>query len=144
MNATAASLVERNIITRCGIAPTKLLPGRSCIRSFAFGARWVRNDGDRTGSSSHSRSIRAALADFTCQIDDIVATEHRAAARMTFTGVHRARLFDVEATGRVITWAGGAFFTTDGDRITELWVLGDIDRVKQQLGASQETGFSSG
>jgi len=48
----------------------------------------------------------------------------------------------VEATGRVITWAGGAFFTTDGERITELWVLGDIDSVKQQLGAPQDSGFS--
>jgi predicted ester cyclase len=61
---------------------------------------------------------------------------------MRFSGIHRARFFGVEATGRVITWAGGAFFTTDGERITELWVLGDIDSVKQQLGAPQDTSFS--
>jgi len=39
------------------------------------------------------RSIHAALAGYTCRIDDLVATDHRAAARMTFTGIHRARIF---------------------------------------------------
>jgi steroid delta-isomerase-like uncharacterized protein len=94
------------------------------------------------GFIEYMRSIHAALADYTCRIDDLVTTGNRAAARMSFSGIHRARFFGVEATGRVITWAGGAFFTTDGERITELWVLGDIDSVKQQLGAPQDTGFS--
>ena len=30
--------------------------------------------------------------------------------------------------------SGAAFFAIDGDKITNLWVLGDIDSVKQQLG----------
>jgi steroid delta-isomerase-like uncharacterized protein len=96
------------------------------------------------GFIEYLRSIHAALADYTCHIDDLVMMQNRAAARMTFTGIHRARFFGVEATGRAITWAGGAFFTTDGAQITELWVLGDIDSVKQQLGAPQGTSFSSG
>ena len=94
------------------------------------------------GFIEYMRSIHAALADYTCRIDDLVTMGNRAAARMSFTGIHRARFFSVEATGRTITWAGGAFFTTDGERITELWVLGDIDSVKQQLGAPQDTSFS--
>ncbi len=94
------------------------------------------------GFIEYMRSIHAALADYTCRIEDLVSTGNRAAARMRFSGIHRARFFGVEATGRVITWAGGAFFTTDGERITELWVLGDIDSVKQQLGAPQDTSFS--
>ena len=91
----------------------------------------------------YMRSIHAALANYTCIIDDLVATEDRAAARMTFKGIHRARFFEVEPTGREITWAGGAFFKTDGHQIVELWVLGDIDSVKQQLGAPASTSFSS-
>jgi steroid delta-isomerase-like uncharacterized protein len=94
------------------------------------------------GFIEYMRSIHAALADYACRIEDLVTMGNRAAARMSFTGIHRARFFGVEATGRVITWAGGAFFTTDGERITELWVLGDIDSVKQQLGAPQGSGFS--
>ena len=87
------------------------------------------------------RSVHAALADFTCVIDDLIATETRAAARMTFKGRHRGRFFGVEPTGREIRWSGGAFFTTDGRRIVELWVLGDIDSVKRQLNAGMGAGF---
>lgn len=93
------------------------------------------------GFIDYMRAIHSALGGYTCTIDDLVATETRAAARMTFKGIHRARFFDVEATGREISWAGAAFFRTDGRQIVELWVLGDIDSVKQQLGAGVKSGF---
>ena len=57
---------------------------------------------------------------------------------MTFKGLHRARFFEAEPTGREIRWAGGAggaFFRTDGRQTVELWVLGDVDSVKKQLNA---------
>ena len=93
------------------------------------------------GFIEYLRSVHAALAHFTCIIDDLIATETRAAARMTFKGLHRGRFFDVEPTGREIRWSGGAFFTTDGKRIVELWVLGDVDSVKRQLNAGGGTDF---
>jgi predicted ester cyclase len=96
------------------------------------------------GFIDYMRSIHTALADYTCVIDDLIVTDHRAAARMTFRGLHRGRFFDVEPTGREIRWAGGAFFTTDGEQIVELWVLGDVDSVKQQLNAPRQSGFASG
>jgi predicted ester cyclase len=89
----------------------------------------------------YMRSIHAALGNFTCTIDDLIVTDDRAAARMTFSGLHRDRLFSVEATGREIRWQGAAFFTADGRRITTLWVLGDVDRVKQQLNAPVGSRF---
>jgi predicted ester cyclase len=96
------------------------------------------------GFIDYMRSIHAALADYTCVIDDLIVADKRAAARMTFKGLHRGRFFDVEPTGREIRWAGGAFFTTDEIQIVDLWVLGDVDSVKQQLNASRLAGFSSG
>lgn len=93
------------------------------------------------GFIEYLRSVHAALADFTCIIDDLIATETRAAARMTFKGLHRGPFFEVEPTGREIRWSGGAFFTMDGKQITELWVLGDIDSVKRQLNAGGGTDF---
>jgi predicted ester cyclase len=93
------------------------------------------------GFIDYMRSIHAALADYTCIIDDLIATDNRAAARMTFRGIHRGRFFGVEATGREISWAGSAFFTTSGRQITALWVLGDIDAVKGQLGLTPESVF---
>ena len=47
------------------------------------------------------------------------------------------------ATGRVITWAGAAFFRVHNGRIAELWVLGDIDSVKAQLGAQGTAEFAT-
>ena len=86
------------------------------------------------GFIEYLRLIHAALADYTCEIEDLVEETYRAAARMRFSGRHRGTLFGVEATGRQIAWSGAAFFETNDNQITALWVLGDIDSVKQQLG----------
>ena len=80
------------------------------------------------------RSIHVALGNYTCTIVDIVEQTDRVAARMNFAGLHRAEFFGVSATGREIAWSGAAFFHIEGDAISELWVLGDIDTVKRQLG----------
>ena len=95
------------------------------------------------GFIDYLRSIHAALASYTCIIEDLIATEIRAAARVTFKGLHRGQFFAVQPTGREIRWTGAAFFTTDGKQIVELWVLGDIDSVKQQLNAHSGADFSS-
>ena len=81
------------------------------------------------------RSIHAALGHYACVIDDLIVSEDRAAARMTFKGTHRGRFFDVEPTGHEVSWAGAAFFATDGERIVDLWVLGDVEGLKRRLGA---------
>lgn len=86
------------------------------------------------GFIEYMRLIHSALSGYTCTIEDIIEQGERAAARMHFAGVHRGTLFGVDPTGRPIAWAGAAFFTTDGSQITSLWVLGDVDAVKQQLG----------
>jgi predicted ester cyclase len=96
------------------------------------------------GFIDYMRSIHTALANYTCIIDDLIVTESRAAARMTFRGLHRGRFFDVQPTGRDIRWSGAAFFTTEGKQIVELWVLGDVDSVKQQLNARSGAAFSCG
>ena len=87
------------------------------------------------GFISYMRAIHAALGEFRCIIDDMVVANDRAAARMTFGGIHRAELFGVQPTGKRITWSGAAFFTMADRRIKDIWVLGDIDGVKRQLGA---------
>ena len=93
------------------------------------------------GFIDYLRATHRALGSCTCIVDDLVATTDRAAARMRFWGIHRARFFGVEATGREIIWAGAAFFTSDGNQIVALWVLGDLDGVKRQLGAAAESVF---
>ncbi|MCC7252010.1 MAG: ester cyclase [Hyphomicrobium sp.] len=93
------------------------------------------------GFINYMRAIHAALKDYTCTIDELLVDGPKAAARMTFGGQHQGEFFGVSATGRSIAWAGAAFFETDGRQITRLWVLGDIDGVKQQLGVDARRTF---
>jgi steroid delta-isomerase-like uncharacterized protein len=94
------------------------------------------------GFISYMRAIHAALGDYFSVIDELIATNDRAAARMTFSGIHRATLFGVPPTGKRIAWSGAAFFTIADQRIKDIWVLGDIDSVKQQLGAAATATFA--
>jgi steroid delta-isomerase-like uncharacterized protein len=94
------------------------------------------------GFIAYMRSIRTALADYQCIIDDLIEGDTRVAARMRFRGIHSGEFFGVPATGQEIIWSGAAFFTMDRDRVAELWVLGDIDAVKRQLGAGLGSSFA--
>ena len=85
------------------------------------------------GFIAYLRSVHAALENFTCTIEELIATADRAAARMSFAGTHRGKFFGIEATGRAIHWSGAAFFKVEGGLIAELWVLGDIEAVRRQL-----------
>ncbi len=85
------------------------------------------------GFIAYMRSVRLALENFTCTIDDIIATPDRAAARVSFSGKHRGKFFGAEPSGRVIRWTGAAFFSVRDGKIAELWIMGDVDAVKRQV-----------
>lgn len=94
------------------------------------------------GFIAYMRSIHAALDEYTCVIEDIIENGPQAAARMRFGGIHRGVLFGIPATGNAVMWSGAAFFTSDGRQIVDLWVLGDVDGLKQQLGAAHTAPFA--
>jgi len=81
--------------------------------------------------------VRTALGDYRSDIGEMVEEPDRLAVKMTFSGDHRAEFFGVPATGKRISWSGAAFFGFRDGRISQLWVLGDIDAVKTQLGATR-------
>ncbi|MGH3386371.1 MAG: ester cyclase [Nocardioidaceae bacterium] len=83
--------------------------------------------------AEYVRSVTRALGDYRCDIRDLVADEGKAAARMLFTGVHRAPFLGFEPTGRQVSWGGAAFFTFDGHLIRAAWILGDLDSLRDQL-----------
>ena len=85
------------------------------------------------GFIAYLRSVHAALENFTCTIEELIETEDRAAARMSFTGRHRGKMFGIAPTGRDIAWSGAAFFTIEDGMIAALWVLGDVEAVRRQL-----------
>ena len=89
----------------------------------------------------YARSVHEALQDYRCTINEIVVEGERAAARMNFSGIHVGEFYGVAGTGREISWTGAAFFVARSRRLSALWVLGDIDAIKAQLGADVCTQF---
>jgi predicted ester cyclase len=83
------------------------------------------------------RLIRSALADYRCAIEDVLVDGDRAFARMRFAGRHVGRFLGVAPTGRELQWAGAALFRIEAGRIRSVWVLGDVDGLKQQLGLTE-------
>ena len=81
--------------------------------------------------------VTGALAEYECIIEDLVEQDNRVFARMFFQGLHRAEFLGVAATGRQVKWAGAALFTFRENLVADLWVLGDVDGLKQQLLAAE-------
>ncbi len=140
MTTTPRELVERfyhEVWNRADEAAARAI----LDKDFRFRGSLGPERRGQNGFIEYMRSIHRALGDYVCIIEDLVATEDRAAARMTFKGTHRAEFFGVGATGREIKWAGAAFFRIENGRIAELWVLGDIDSVRRQLGGDAASSF---
>lgn len=85
------------------------------------------------GFADYVRFVRDALADYRCEIEEAVTEGNRVFARMRFTGVHQGEFLGYAPTGKRLQWAGAALFTIDDDRITDLWVLGDLHGLVGQL-----------
>jgi steroid delta-isomerase-like uncharacterized protein len=77
--------------------------------------------------------VRRAFPDFSNEIEEVISEGGKAFARLTYRGTHRGELFDIAATGRRIQYAGAAVFRYRGDKIAEVWVLGDIFSLMSQL-----------
>ena len=88
------------------------------------------------GFIGYMRGIYEGVGNFGCEIEQLIVAGDKAAARMRFSGIHKGSIFGVDPTGKEIAWSGAAFFSFYAGRISGLWVLGDIDDLKRQLGAS--------
>jgi steroid delta-isomerase-like uncharacterized protein len=82
---------------------------------------------------SYRDGIRGVAPDFHNEVLDLIATDDRAAVGLRFTGTHLGPILGIPATGRAFAYAGAAFFTTANCLITDIWVLGDLDALRQQL-----------
>lgn len=80
----------------------------------------------REAFGEYVRSVRSALADYRCEVLDCVAEGEQAFARVRFSGRHVGVFRGYEPTGRTVSWVGAALFRFRGERIAEVWVLGDL------------------
>lgn len=83
--------------------------------------------------------VHHGLDRYDCHIHTLIGEDDRVFARMLFSGVHRGEFMGYAATGQPLAWAGCALFTFVAQRITDVWVLGDLKSLEQQvLGAAAQ------
>jgi predicted ester cyclase len=87
----------------------------------------------RDGWRAYRDVVRAGANDFHNEVITLVVDGPTAAARLWYTGTHSGKLAGLEPTGRRFSYAGAAFFTADGQRLTSAWVLGDLAGLRAQL-----------
>ncbi|HUN24303.1 MAG TPA: ester cyclase [Anaerolineales bacterium] len=68
---------------------------------------------------------------------DCISEENKSVARMLFSGIHQDVFWGYPPTGERVEWAGAAFFTFEQGKILDLWVLGDVHGLLQQLAHNQ-------
>lgn len=79
--------------------------------------------------------VTGALDQYTSDILELVEQGDKVAGRVRFHGFHRKEMFGVQPTGKHVAWAGAPFFTFEGDKVRDLWVLGDVHGLIEQLKA---------
>jgi len=77
--------------------------------------------------------VTGALDRYTSDILAIGEEGNQVFGKLRFHGYHRRELFGVPPSGRHVWWYGTPIFRFDGDRVRDLWVLGDIHGLVERL-----------
>jgi len=86
----------------------------------------------------YMKKVQSVVSNYTIKLDDmVIGADGKAAVRCTSRGIHKGTFFGVEASGYEVFWVNMAFLTIVDNKITEIWVLGDVDSLKHQIGADQ-------
>jgi len=97
-----------------------------CHHRMAFRGSVGDSKHGHEGFADYVRSVRGALTEYRCDIEDIVTEGNRIFAKMKFSGVHSGEFLGFAPTGKRVEWAGAALFRIEDRLITDLWVLGDV------------------
>jgi predicted ester cyclase len=90
---------------------------------------------------AHVKNVQTTIARYSIGIDDMVVSGNgtKVAVRCTSRGLHSGTFFGVKGHGCEVFWTNAAFLTIDGQgKIADLWILGDTDCLKHQVGASPD------
>ena len=87
------------------------------------------------GFEEYVEYVQSSLSNYECIIQDLVVQPEKVFAKMVFTGVHSSKFMGFTATNKEVSWAGAALFTFSGEKVSTLWVLGDLKTLEQQLGS---------
>ena len=82
------------------------------------------------------RMVTTALSSYRCEVESLIAEGDRAAAKVRFSGLHVGDFLRFPPTGRRVEWIGAAFFVGDENKLRDIWVLGDLESLRAQLGSA--------
>lgn len=85
------------------------------------------------GFAEYVDMVHAALGDYRCTIEVLVEEPDKVFAKMSFGGVHRGQFMGYRPSGKRVQWTGCALFTFRGEKVSDLWVLGDLKGLEEQL-----------
>lgn len=77
--------------------------------------------------------LTKVLERYTSDILALVEEGDRIAGKLRFHGIQRGVFFGIAPTARHVAWLGAPIFTFEGDKIRDLWVLGDVYGLIRQL-----------
>lgn len=89
------------------------------------------------GFAEYVDMVHKALGEYRCIIEELVEEGDKVFAKMTFTGIHRDVFMGYRPTRKRVSWNGCALFTFEGKLIRDVWVLGDLKNLEDQLRGDQ-------
>jgi steroid delta-isomerase-like uncharacterized protein len=101
--------------------------------SFTFRGSLGQTKSGHDGFAEYVEFVRDALSEYRCEIQEIVCEGSKAFAKVLFSGVHGKAFLGYPATFKRVQWMGAALFTVDGNKVSDLWVLGDLNALREQL-----------
>jgi steroid delta-isomerase-like uncharacterized protein len=90
-----------------------------------------------SGFSEYVDMVHNSLGDYKCHIEELVEEQNKVFAKMTFTGIHQDEFMGYVPTQKRVTWKGCALFTFNEELMTDVWVLGDLKSLENQLKQNQ-------
>ena len=85
-----------------------------------------------------AQMFRQAFPDLRVRIDDILATNDRAAVRLTICGTHLGDYLGLPPTGRTVEYVSHEFYRIADGLVTEEWICSDMSALHSQLTAGPE------
>lgn len=106
-------------------------------KDFTFRGSLGQEKRGHNGFTEYVDMVHQALGDYKCLIEELVEEENKFFAQMTFTGIHRDEFIGYKPTNKRVSWKGCALFTFEGDLIKDVWVLGNLKSLNDQLHSNQ-------
>ena len=85
------------------------------------------------GIAEYVSLIVKALDKFECTFLQVICEEENAYARIKFSGIHQDQFMGYSPSGKPVSWIGSVEFKFRNGKISELWALGDLHGLVQQL-----------